>query len=61
MTLKPTLPLLVFLLVLGGCGQPARRNAAACLGSLETSTKVTTVRTASGPVAGYIDDGVYIY
>jgi len=61
MTLKPVLSLLISLLVLGTCGQPARRPAADCFGSLETSTKATTVRTASGSVAGYIDDGVYIY
>ena len=42
------------------CGQPARRNAE-CVGSLETSAKQTTVKTVSGPVAGYLDDGVFIY
>ena len=42
------------------CGQPQRRQAE-CYGTLETSAKLTTVQTVSGPVAGYIDDGVYIY
>ena len=28
---------------------------------LETSARLTTVRTGSGPVAGYIQDGVYTY
>ena len=50
---------LVALLVLS-CGQPSRRTAE-CYGSLETSAKQTTVKTVSGPVAGYVDDGVFIY
>ena len=42
----------------GGGGAPAVRESA-CM--LETSAKLTTARTTSGPVAGYIDGGVYIY
>ena len=52
--------LLVMLLVLS-CGEPAVRHRAQCPSSLETSAKLTTVQTKNGPVAGYIDDGVYIY
>jgi len=43
------------------CGQPASRSAAPCAAPLETSAKNTTVQTVSGPVAGYVDDGVFIY
>ena len=50
---------LVALLVLS-CGQPFRRSVE-CSGNLVTSSKQTTVKTLSGPVAGYIDDGVFIY
>ena len=32
-----------------------------CHGELETSASASTVRTTSGPVAGYIDDGVFVY
>ena len=61
MTPKPNLVLLVAAaLAAASCGQPARRTAA-CQGELESSAKLTTVQTLSGPVAGYIDDGVYIY
>ena len=57
---KTTIVLLGTLLLLSACGQPVRHRAE-CVGSLETSTKATTVQTVSGPVAGYIDDGVFIY
>jgi len=42
------------------CGQPVRHSEQ-CVTALETSTKATMVSTLSGPVAGYVDDGVYIY
>ena len=61
MTLKPDRLLLGLLLLTVSCGRPAGRHAVECYGALETSAKATTVQTASGPVAGYIDDGVYIY
>ena len=61
MTLKPDRLLLGLLLLTVSCGRPAGRHAVECYGVLETSAKATTVQTASGPVAGYIDDGVYIY
>ena len=57
---KTTIVLLGSLLLLSACGQPVRHRAE-CQGPLETSTKATTVQTVSGPVAGYIDDGVFIY
>ena len=60
MASKTTFVLLGTLFFLSACGHPVRHRAE-CPGSLETSTKATTVQTVSGPVAGYIDDGVYIY
>lgn len=60
MTLKHYLAFLLVATLAVSCGQPSRRRVE-CLGALETSTKLTTVRTGSGPVAGYIDDGVFIY
>jgi para-nitrobenzyl esterase len=60
MALKTHIALLLAVTLAASCGQPARRNQA-CLGSLETSAKLTTVQTVSGPVAGYVDDGVFIY
>ena len=61
MTLKLNLTLLTAALLMVSCGQPVQRNSAWCASSLETSAKASTVNTVSGPVAGYIDDGVYIY
>ena len=60
MTSKTSLVLSGILLLLGACNNPVRHRAE-CQGSLETSTKAATVQTLSGPVAGYVDDGVYIY
>ena len=60
MTLRPAIILLGSLSLLMACGQPARHRSDGP-GSLETSAKLTTVETVSGPVAGYIDDGVFIY
>ena len=60
MTLKPNLALLLAATLVVSCGQPSRRIVE-CVGSLETSAKQTTVKTVSGPVAGYLDDGVFIY
>ena len=45
-------------LALCACGQPASRNR---LVKLETSAALSTAQTQSGPVAGYIEDGVYTY
>ena len=60
MTLRLDLALLATALLAVSCGRPVHRHAE-CSGSLETSAKLTTVQTASGPVAGYVDDGVFIY
>ena len=60
MTLKPFAALVLALIPLT-CGQPAPRSASQSASVLETSAKATTVETVSGPVAGYIDDGVFIY
>jgi len=60
MTLKPLAALGIIATLLSSCGEQVR-GGRQCLSSLETSTKATTVSTVSGQVAGYIDDGVYIY
>ena len=60
MTLKPLAALGLCAILLSSCGGRTT-GGRQCLSSLETSTKATTVSTVSGPVAGYIDDGVYIY
>jgi len=60
MTLRLDLVLLASALLAVSCGRPAHRHQEYA-GSLETSAKLTTVQTASGPVAGYVDDGVFIY
>ena len=61
MTLKPVAALLGITFLLSACGQPSRRSASQCFSALETSTSASVVSTRSGPVAGYIDGGVYIY
>ena len=52
-------------LLLLSCSQSATKRGpsqpAPAPGELETSAASTTVQTVSGPVAGYIDGGVYIY
>jgi len=49
-------------LLTAACGAPSgSRPEKAEPAALETSAKVTTVQTVSGPVAGYVDDGVFIY
>ena len=60
MTLRPDLAFLCVAMLVVSCGQPHRQQAE-CFGVLETSAKLTTVQTVSGPVAGYVDDGVFIY
>ena len=61
MTLKPGLAILSAILIFTACGQPVRRGNAEYLSALETSAKASTVNITSGPVCGYIDNGVYIY
>ena len=61
MTLKPNLAIVSAILLLTACGQPAQRVSTECVSVLETSAKASTVNTQSGPVCGYIDDGVFVY
>ena len=61
MTLKHHIMFLGASVLLAACCGQAARNRAECYGALETSAAVSTVQTKSGPVAGYVDDGVYIY
>jgi len=61
MTLKPFPSLLGALLLLTSCGSRTPLRQTECYGPMETSSSASTVQTKSGPVAGYVDDGVYIY
>ena len=61
MTLKPTFLPVAVLAILVSCGHAPRRGEVEYLSSLETSARYSTVSTRSGPIAGYIDNGVYIY
>ena len=48
-------------LLLLSCSNGSAPAASAALPPLETSAKLATVQTRSGAVAGYVEDGVYIY
>ena len=61
MTLKTFSAISAAILVLTSCAGPVSRRSSTCLAALETSAVASTVQTVSGPVAGYIDDGVFIY
>jgi para-nitrobenzyl esterase len=61
MTLKFSSLLLGIAALSAACSGPGPRARSECSGPLETSAAVTTVQTVSGPVAGYVDDGVFIY
>ncbi|MBR3990249.1 MAG: carboxylesterase/lipase family protein [Bacteroidales bacterium] len=61
MKLKPGLTIVPVLLLAFACGSPVMRSAKECVSPLETSAKTSTVTIKSGPVCGYVDDGVYIY
>ena len=61
MTLKTFSAISAAILVLTSCAGPVSRRSSTCLAALETSAGASTVQTVSGPVAGYIDDGVFIY
>ncbi len=61
MSYKPGLTILVASLLAFACGSPVTRSAKESVSPLETSAKTSTVTIKSGPVCGYVDDGVYIY
>ena len=61
MSLKLNLSIWTITLLMVSCGQPVQRKASPCTSCIETSAKASTVQTVSGPVAGYVEDGVYIY
>ena len=48
-------------LVAVACTSSVNQPAAPAAAALETSAKAATVQTASGPVAGYVDGGVYTF
>ena len=60
MTLKHLVALSLCAIVLSSCGGRVS-SSRQCLSSLETSTKAATASTISGQVAGYIDEGVFIF
>ena len=61
MKCKTILSLSAAVLLAASCSAPAVRHADNGAAPLETSAKVATVPTQSGPVAGYVDDGVFIF
>ena len=62
MNILPVVSLTAAVLLTAACSCPSgNRPEKTVPAPLETSTKASIVQTVSGPVAGYIDDGVYIY
>ncbi len=61
MALKQISLILGTALLLTACGGRGLLGRSECAGALETSAAASTVQTKSGPVAGYVDDGVFIY
>ena len=62
MKILPVVSLTAVVLLTAACACPSGKpSEAAAAAPLETSAKASTVQTVSGPVAGYIDDGVFIY
>ncbi|MBQ6073717.1 MAG: carboxylesterase/lipase family protein [Bacteroidales bacterium] len=53
--------LLAAVSITAACGSPAPGQVSNAASPLETSAKAATVVTVSGPVAGYVDGGVYIF
>ena len=51
----------VAVLLTAACNTPAPRQASCPAAPLETAAKAATVATHSGPVAGYVDEGVFIF
>ena len=61
MTLKHLTSLICLSIILSACNCATGPRTVKQACELETSAKLTTVNTKSGPVAGYIDNGVYTY
>ena len=61
MKLHSILMLSVAVLLAAACSKPVVRHSVNGAAPLETSAKAATVTTQSGPVAGYVDDGVFIF
>ena len=61
MALKQISLILATTLLLTACSGRGLHDKSECPGALETSAAASTVQTKSGPVAGYVDDGVFIY
>ena len=61
MALKQISLILGTALLLTACGGRGQHGRSECPGALETSAAASTVQTKYGPVAGYVDDGVFIY
>ena len=61
MKCKTILSLSAAVLLAASCSAPAVRHADNGAAPLETSAKAATAPTQSGPVAGYVDDGVFIF
>ncbi|MBR4133675.1 MAG: carboxylesterase/lipase family protein [Bacteroidales bacterium] len=61
MALKQISLILATALLLTACSGRGLHGKSECPGALETSAAASTVQTKSGPVAGYVDDGVFIY
>ncbi len=58
----PVTSLLASVVLIAACSCPSgNRPDAAGPAALETSAKAATVQTVSGPVAGYVDGGVFIF
>ena len=53
--------LLTAALMAVACTSPVQQPANPAGAALETSAKAATVQTVSGPVAGYVDDGVFTF
>lgn len=61
MALKQISLILGTALLFSACCGRGPHGRSECPGALKTSAAASTVQTKSGPVAGYVDDGVFIY
>lgn len=62
--MKHSFLLLISVILLASCGQNKKvlkQDVCDEAGELQTSTESVVATTQSGKVAGYIDNGVYIY